>query len=147
MAAMRQILLSWRGLLAVSLCLNGFLLAYLGAQSFMRPKPGVGTIPPPAMISRVAEMLPDADARILWDAYRRSEAKVSAAQKEYRQVLIDASALLRQPKIDEAALRQAVQMARDKRLVIGDMMIEVFLDAFPKMSLEGREMLLEKSLH
>jgi uncharacterized membrane protein len=138
---------SWRSLAAVSLCLNVFLAAYLGSQLFGRAKPGAGAMPPPALISRVAGMLPDADARILWDAYGRSEPQITAAQKDYRQVLTDAAGLLRQPTVDEAALKQVVQQARDKRLVIGDMMIEVFLVAFPKMSLKGRETLLEKSLH
>jgi uncharacterized membrane protein len=146
-AATLRPFVSWRSLAAVSLCLNVFLAAYLGSQLFGRAKPGTGAIPPPALISRVAGMLPEADARILWDSYGRSEPQITAAQKDYRQVLADAAGLLRQPTVDEAALKQVVQQARDKRLAIGDMMIEVFLATFPKMSLKGRETLLEKSLH
>jgi uncharacterized membrane protein len=147
MAAIRRTLLSWRAVAAVSLCLNVFLIAYLGSQLFVRPRPPAGGFAPPMLISRVADMLPAGDARILWDAFGHSEAKITAAHNDYRQFLITASSLLRQPKIDETALKQAVEEARDKRQVVGDLMINVFLEALPKMSLAGREMILEKSIH
>jgi hypothetical protein len=41
--------------------------------------------------------------------------------------------------MDIAALRRAVMEARDKRIKIGDVVIETFLDAVPDLSRSGRQ--------
>ena len=134
-----------RILLFVSVCFNVFAAAYLATQHF---GPGPVAISasqaPPALISRVAALLHEPDAAILWQAYGRREAEISAAQADYRTALLAAAAHMPQPQVDAAALRLAVKEARDRRLAVGDLTIEVFLEAFPKLSAKGRQDLLSR---
>lgn len=133
-------------LIALSVGLNVFFLAYLGTQ-FLRGGSFLAvTASPPALMSRVAERLPPADADILWQSYRQAEGRLTAAQRAYRLALAAAAMQLARQEIDKDAFAGAVREARDRRLSVGDLALEVFLDAFPKMSAAGRRQLLTRSL-
>ena len=134
-----------RALLGVSLCLNVFLAAYLLTQYWHPRSFAKAADMPLSIMMRVAERLPEADAAILWRAYRAREEKVSAAQQDYRQALRDTALLLREPQVDAQGLRTAMDKAKDKRGAVGDLVLEVFMEAFPQMSQPGRERLSEKS--
>jgi uncharacterized membrane protein len=129
---------NWRSvLLLTSLCLNIVLVAFL-ATRWIEGRFNPLIAGPPQLIDAVARRLPRADAEILRSVYRGKEAQFTAAQREYRQALAGAVQLLSQPQLDVAALRSAVMNARDKRLGVGDLAIETFLEALPQMSAEGR---------
>ena len=125
-------------LLLASLCLNVLLVTYIGTQWYRTARQILATAAPPYLIEFLASRLPRADADILWRVYRSKEQALAAAQADYRQSLSTARQLLSQPELDAAAFRAAVQEARDKRVKVGDVAIETFLEAMPQMSAEGR---------
>jgi uncharacterized membrane protein len=132
--------------LALSLGLNVFFIAYFGTQVWGNSNFLAVTASPPALMSRVADRLPKADSDILWRSYRQAEERIRTAQRTYRVALATAAAQLVRQEIDKDAFAKAVGDAREKRLAVGDLTLEVFVDAFPKMSTEGRRQLLTRSL-
>jgi uncharacterized membrane protein len=50
--------------------------------------------------------------------------------------------LVAQPELDRAAVRTAVKDARDKRLKIGDAVIETFVEMLEQISPKGRRQLV-----
>jgi uncharacterized membrane protein len=86
----------------------------------------------------VAGRLPTADAGTLWRVYGAKEQALHGAQADYEQSLRRAGRLLTQPNLDVAALRSAVMEARDKRIKVGDIVIDMFLETFPQISPQGR---------
>lgn len=136
--------LAKRVVLGLSLCLNVSFAAYLLTQ-YWHPRPAKAPDTPPSIIMSVAERLPEADAGILWRVYRAKEMKMSAAQQDYRRAARDTALLLKAPQVDPQGLRAAMDNAKEKRGAVGDLVLEVFIEAFPQMSLHGRKKLLEKS--
>lgn len=131
-----------RWLLLASLCCNVVLATYVSAQ-WLRPgwtPAGAGM--PPRMIERVAERLPREDADILWRIYRGREAELQPIQAEYTQALLRTMRLVGQPELDKDTLRLAVKDARDKRLKIGDVVIETFVEMLEQISTKGRRQLV-----
>ena len=94
------------------------------------------------MIERVAERLPKDDAEVLWRIYRGKEAEIAPMQAEYTRALLKTMQLVAQPELDRAALRLAVKDARDKRLKIGDTVIETFVEMLEQISPKGRRQLV-----
>jgi uncharacterized membrane protein len=136
---MRSLSPGWlRGLLLASLCLNVLLGAFMATrwvEGMRLPNLMAG---PPQLIERVARRLPAADADILRRAFRSRERQLTDSQAEYERALVAAGRLLVQTPVDAGALRAAVAEARDKRIRIGDLAIDAFLEALPQMSPEGR---------
>ncbi len=131
-----------RWLLLASLCCNVVLATYVSVQ-WLRPgwtPAGAGM--PSRMIERVAERLPSDDADILWRIYRGKEAELQPIQTEYAQALLRTMRLVAEPELDKDALRMAVKDARDKRLKIGDVVIETFVEALERISTKGRRQLV-----
>jgi len=131
-----------RWLLLASLCCNVVLATYVSVQ-WLRPgwnPAGAGV--PLRMIERVAERLPKDDADILWRIYRGKEAEIAPMQAEYTRALLKTMRLVAQPELDRAALRLAVKDARDKRLKIGDTVIETFVEMLEQISPKGRRQLV-----
>jgi hypothetical protein len=89
----------------------------------------------------VARRLPAADADILRRVFHAKDRELNDGQAAYVRALLAASRLLVQTPVDTAALRAAVSEARDKRIRIGDLAIDAFLEALPQMSAEGRQTL------
>jgi uncharacterized membrane protein len=126
-------------LLLVSLCLNALMGGYIAKQWFGGPSFPIATATPPRLIQLVANRLSSADAETLWRIYRGKEHALRESQADYEQALRGAGRLLKQPDVDVPALRRAVMEARDKRIKIGDVVIETFLDAVPQLSRSGRQ--------
>ncbi|HWL74863.1 MAG TPA: periplasmic heavy metal sensor [Burkholderiaceae bacterium] len=131
-----------RWLLLASLCCNVFLATYVSVQ-WLRPgwTPAAGGMPP-RMIERVAERLPKDDADILWRIYRGKEAELQPVQAEYTRALLKTMQLVAQPELNKDALRLAVKDARDKRLKVGDVVIETFVEMLEQISPKGRRQLV-----
>jgi len=131
-----------RWLLLASLCCNVVLATYVSVQ-WLRPgwtPAGAGV--PLRMIERVAERLPKDDADILWRIYHSKEAELQPMQAQYTRSLLKTMQLVAQPEIDKVALRSAVNDARDKRLKIGDTVIETFVEMLERISPKGRRQLV-----
>lgn len=131
-----------RWLLLASLCCNVVLATYVSVQ-WLRPgwtPAGAGV--PSRMIERVAERLPREDADILRRIYRGKEAELHPIQAEYTHALLRTMRLVAQPELDKNALRLAVRDARDKRLKIGDVVIDTFVEALEQISTKGRRQLV-----
>lgn len=129
--------------LIVSLCLNVLMGSYIVMQWVKDSAPAMAvTSAPPRLIRFVANRLPSADAGTLWRVYGAKEQELRAAQADYEQALRQATRLLAQTNLDAAALRTAVMESREKRIKIGDIMIDVFLEALPQLSPQGRQDLL-----
>jgi uncharacterized membrane protein len=94
------------------------------------------------MIERAAERLPKDDADILWRIYRSKEPEIQPLQAEYTRSLLKTMQLVAQPELDRAAVRTAVKDARDKRLKIGDAVIETFVEMLEQISPKGRRQLV-----
>ena len=131
-----------RWLLLASLCCNVVLATYVSVQ-WLRPAwMPVGAGMPPRMIERVAERLPKEDADILWRIYRGKEAELEPIQADYTQALLKTLQLAAQPELNKDALRSAVKDAREKRLKIGDVVIETFVEMLEQISPKGRRQLV-----
>jgi uncharacterized membrane protein len=131
-----------RWLLLASLCVNVALVAYVSAY-WLQPgwTPG-GAGMPTRPIERVAARLPREDADILWRIYRSKEPQILPMQSEYTRSLLQTMQLAGKSELDKPALRAAVKDARDKRLAIGDAVIEIFVEMLEKISPKGRRQLV-----
>jgi uncharacterized membrane protein len=126
--------------LIASLCLNVLMGSYIVAQwARASVPPLVAAATPPRLIRFIADRLPSADAGTLWRIYGAKEAELRATQADYEHALRHAAGLLAQTHLDAAALRTAVMEAREKRIKVGDIVMETFLEAFPQLSPQGRQ--------
>jgi uncharacterized membrane protein len=125
-------------LLVASLCLNMLMGGYIAKQWVEASAPGLAMGSPPRLVRMMAGRLPSEDAGTLWRAYGVREPALRSAQADYEQALRRAVRLLAQPNMDSAALRTAVMEARDKRINMGDIVIDMFLETFPQLSPQGR---------
>lgn len=130
-----------RLLLLASLCLNVGFGAYVGAQWLEPPSLPQPSGVPIRLIERVAARLPQADADILWRNYRAKEGTMRPLQRDYIAALMATLKLASQPELDKPALRAAVENARDKRIKVGDVVIDTFVETLEQISPEGRRRL------
>jgi uncharacterized membrane protein len=134
-----------RWILLASLCANVALAAYIGVQ-WSQPADLPGVALPGRMVERLAARLPEPDAAALRQIYRDKQPELQPLQADYLRALLNTMRLARQPELDKEALRAAVRESRDKRVKIGDAMIESFIDALERISPEGRKQLLRGNL-
>lgn len=130
----------WLWLLVASLALNVFLGAAMGTHFFRGPKPP----PRPGMIVLdMAEGLPEADARILRQAYeaRRSELEVNADPgRGFEEMRRAVSA----EPFDSAAFLRVTSEFRARQDRMHRVTSEILADALPRLSPEGRKRLAER---
>lgn len=129
------------GLLFASLCLNAILVGYV-ATVWVKAERPFEALAGPKIVERVANRLPPADAEIFRQAYRSRQSDFSSARADYVWALVKPIRLLREEHLDIDALRQAMADSRARRLKVGDLVTETFIDAVAKMSLEGRRKLV-----
>jgi uncharacterized membrane protein len=132
------------GLLLASLCLNVLLGAFIATRWLDGVRAPMLAASPPQLMEMLARRLPSADAQILRRAFRQRQAEFAAGQADYLRALGTTAELVARPQLDTDALRKAVSEARDKRMKVGDLAVEVLLEALPQMSLEGRRGLLAR---
>jgi uncharacterized membrane protein len=129
-----------RWLLLASLCVNVAFAAYVGVQWF---QPGwMPAAMPLRMVERVAARLPAEDADILWRVYRGKESEIQPLQADYVRSLLRTMRLAGQAELDKEALRAAVKESRDKRVKVGDAMIDTFVEMLLQISPKGRRQLV-----
>jgi uncharacterized membrane protein len=133
--------LGMRVLVLVSLCLNVAMGTFI-ATRWMEAHPSEAVSGSPRLVERAIQRLPTPDAEILRAVYRSKEAEFTASQRAYALALVAAARVLAQRDLDTAALRTAIEDARNKRVKIGDLAIDTFLEAVPQMSLDGRRALI-----
>lgn len=128
----------WLWLLIASLALNVFLGAAMGTHFFRGPKPPPR---PGTIILDMAEALPEADARILRQAYdaRRSELEVDNSRRGFEEMH---QALSAEP-FDPAAFLQVTGEFRARQDHMHRVTSEILADALPRLSPEGRKRLAE----
>jgi uncharacterized membrane protein len=131
-----------RWALLVSLCFNLVLTTYVAAQWFQPAWTPVNAGMPMRMVERIAGRLPPEDADILWRIYRDKEPDLLPLQADYTQALLKTLRLTGQTELDRPALRAAIQDARDKRIKIGDAVIDTFIDMLERISPKGRRQLV-----
>lgn len=129
----------WTLALLASLCLNALMGGYIAKQWVDASAPLIATTAPPRLIRFVADRLPSADAEALWRVYEAREQALRDAQADYEKSLRRAAGIVAQPDVDAAALRSAVTQAREKRVKVGDIVTEMFLEAVPQLSPRGRQ--------
>lgn len=129
----------WRGwLLLASLCVNVLLVAFVGTQWYKRATSSMLGVGPSRSIEHLARRLPEADREVLRRVSRGKEAALTTAQDEYVRSLRSAVQRLSEPNLDRDAWRAAVMDAREKRMRVGDVFLDIFVEAIPDMSSEGR---------
>jgi uncharacterized membrane protein len=87
--------------------------------------------------SILADLPPD-DARVLREAQRARSGDLAAARLQYRQALADAARAAELPDANRAGLEAALEQAGRSRHTITDLRVQLYLDALPRMSVEGR---------
>jgi uncharacterized membrane protein len=125
--------------LLASLCLNALMGGYIAKQWVDASAPLMAASAPPRLIRFITERLPSADAATLWRVYGVREQALRDAQADYEKSLRRAAGIVAQPDVDAAALRSAVTEAREKRVKVGDIVTEMFLEAVPQLSPQGRQ--------
>jgi uncharacterized membrane protein len=136
---------SWRELLLLgSICCNVVLATYVAVQWLRAEQPLVETLAPSRLVERVAERLPKPDAEILWRVYHSKEAELSAAQADYLRILLKPIDLLTAENFDGGNFRNAVMESREKRLRVGDLVVETLIEAITQISPEGRRQLVRR---
>jgi uncharacterized membrane protein len=131
-----------RWLLLASLCVNVALASYVSVQWFRPGWSPAGAAIPLRMMERVAARLPGDDADILWRVYHGKEPEILPLQMEYTRALLKTMRLIEQPELDKDALRASVMEARDKRVKIGDAVIDTFIEMLEQISPKGRRQLV-----
>ncbi len=131
-----------RWLLLASLCVNVALATYVSVQWFRSGWSPAAAAIPLRMMERVAARLPQDDADILWRVYHSKEPEILPLQMEYTRSLLNTMRLIEQPELDKDALRASVMEARDKRVKIGDAVIDTFLEMLEQISPKGRRQLV-----
>lgn len=131
-----------RWLLLASLCVNVALATYVGVQWLQPGWTPAGAGMPLRMIERVAARLPAEDADILWRIYRSKEPEIQPLQADYVRSLFRTMRLAGQTELDKAALLAAVKESRDKRVKLGDVVIETFIAMLEQISPKGRRQLV-----
>lgn len=129
--------------LLASLCLNVVLGSYVATQ-WLAPRPLIATAAgaPMRLVDAIADRLPDEDATRLRRIYDVRRPAVAAAQADYEQALRRAILKLADPRLDAASFRAAVMEARDKRVAIGDIVIEAVVEAAVEIPPETRAALV-----
>jgi hypothetical protein len=74
----------------------------------------------------------------------RKEAELSAAQADYLRILLKPIDLLTAENLDGSNFRNAVMESREKRLRVGDLVVETLIEAITQISPEGRRQLVRR---
>jgi uncharacterized membrane protein len=129
-----------RLLALASLALNLFLLAMLAGNVF-KSKETSHAMPDRLVEKVTAEMAAD-DREKVRRAFDRRRAAFEALTNDTRIALEHVRAVAGQEPLDPAALRNAIDIARGQRRLIGDLVEEVIVGISPELSPTAREQLV-----
>jgi uncharacterized membrane protein len=126
-----------------SICVNIVLVSYIATQA-LTAKPPMSRPAPEEMVATLAARLPSTDAELLWQAYRRLEPKVLAADAASQRARVRALSLLSQSDLDPNALQAAFREALDNRIRMGELLLETVVEGLTRLSPEARRKLVQK---
>jgi len=133
-----------KALLAASVVLN-LVFAWLLFSPAEPPTGGaLRSAAPVAALQRIARELPEADRAILRDALLDHAATMRAAQMDYEAQAARVLELVAAEDLQTGELAAAIKAARASRQLAADELIEAFLEALPRISLESRRKLAER---
>jgi len=133
-----------KALFAASVVLN---LVFAWLLCFPSEPPSGGALrsaAPVAALQRIARELPDADRVILRDALLNHAATMRAAQMDYEAQAARVLELVAAENLQTVELAAAIKAARASRQLAADELIDAFLEALPRISLESRKKLAER---
>jgi uncharacterized membrane protein len=124
--------------LIASLALNAALGGYLAVHAWRRFEIAAANATPRGFLRFVRWRLPAPDRAVLDETVKKQEAEFASAQADFQKAMRAAVASLRRPDFNDAEFRAAVKEARDKRLRLADLGLDVFMDTVARISPEGR---------
>ncbi len=142
-----------RGILVVSIALNLFLVALVGAQAWQAAKlrrmavPAISALErqalqdPEGTLARLGAGLSRDDAAILLDAARARVSALLSVKADYVSAVEHAREEIARDPADPAGLRSAIAEARRQRQRFGPLLEDILLDAVPRMTPAGRRAL------
>jgi uncharacterized membrane protein len=142
-----------RAILAVSIALNLFLVALVGAQRWRAVQqqrmavPVIGALErrglqdPQGTLQQLAGRLPRDDAALLLGASRERLAELLSARASFISAVEQAREEIARDPVDSFALQAAIAEARRQRQRLGPVLEDILLDAVPRMTPEGRRVL------
>lgn len=142
-----------RVILAVSIALNLFLAAFVGAQRWKAVRlerlalpaagflEGEGMRDPEGAVQRLGTTLPRADAALLRRAVLTRLDALAEARRGFAAAVERTREEVARNPVDPTALRAAIEEARRQRQRFGPLVEEILLDIVPRMSPEGRQVL------
>jgi uncharacterized membrane protein len=133
-------LLRW--LLAGSLAVNLFLVAFVGVEAWRMRHPlssGLAEGAVESVFKQIGERLPADDRTVLRRAFAARLPALIAAGRDSRDGLDQARADIEADPFDPAKLRADLEAARTARQRAGLLVQEVLLDSLPRLSPRGRK--------
>lgn len=138
----------WAYVAAVSLALNGFCLAFIGAQVLRLRHPDkvlavvggdrVGKAIAESIMAQLPGKLPDADGQLLRKAFAAKAPTLSALRIQLAEADEQVRADLARQPFDEERLRVSMVQSRAIRRQFGPLIEDMLLEVLPRMSDEGR---------
>lgn len=144
-----------RAILTVSIALNLFLLAIVGAQRWRVLHMQRMSLPVSSLVEGRAIQDPEGtlqdylhglspqDAAILEGATRARLGEILNARREFTAAIERARVEIARDPVDPAAVRAAIVEARQQRQRFGPVLEGILIDAVPRMSVEGRRTLAQ----
>jgi hypothetical protein len=142
-----------RAILVVSIALNLFLLALVGAQGWQAAQlrreamPAISALErqglqdPEGTLRRLGAELSRDDAAVLVGAARARLSVLLSVKADFALAVERAREAVARDPVDPASLRSAIAEARRHRQRFGPLLEDILLDALPRMTPEGRRVL------
>ncbi len=138
-----------RGLVALSVALNLFFLAFVGARMWHAgdaTRDLVSGVVVRVILQRVTDSLPPDDGRILQQAAAARLDRLSHWQQQSREAAEQVRRDIAATPFDLERTRADLLAARQTRQQLSPVIEDILLDALPRMSDEGRRVLSEQRL-
>jgi hypothetical protein len=142
-----------RAILAVSIALNLFLVALVGAQRWRAVQLDRMAVPvisaverrglqdPQGTLQQLSGRLPRDDAALLLGASRERLPELLSARAGFISAVERTREEIAREPVDPVALQAAISEARRQRQRLGPVLEGILLDAVPRMTPEGRRVL------
>ncbi|MCR5858179.1 periplasmic heavy metal sensor [Mesorhizobium sp. J428] len=130
-------------LLLLSVAVNVFVVTYWAASA-TRSRMGLIQPVPMAMAYRIAEHLPEPASTNLRARLDALKSMADHQMSLYSDALARSAAILEQKELDQAALRAAIDEARQHRSQIGDALTDAFVSTVAELPAETRKRLVQR---
>lgn len=130
-------------LLVLSVAVNVFVVTYWAASA-TRSRMGLMQPVSMAMAYRIAEHLPEPASTNLKARLDALKSMADHQMSLYSDALARSAAILEQKELDQAALRAAIDEARQHRSRIGDALTDAFVSTVAELPAETRKRLVQR---